>query len=581
MSARASLRPAILGVWLLAAAVLTLANAGNIARLSFHDPDDAMRLLEVRDWLAGQSFWDVSQHRLGGGTVFQMHWSRLVDLPLAALVALLTPVLGADIADRVAMVLVPLGQLLLVLVLLSGITNRLAGDAAARTALLLVPITAPLVAQLQPMRIDHHGWQLVLGLAAARALLGAPTARNGLWAGLSIAGLVTVSLEGLPFAAGIAGVAALAWAFDPARRPQLLALAWSLFAGALALHLVTRGPGMFAPACDAVSPLWLAILGTAALGLTAAVLTPASTVSIRIALLALAGAAALAVLFALGRDCLGGPFGRLDPLTRSVWFDHVAEGLPLWKQRAAAVLISFSLPLVGLFAGVRALRRAAPERRMDWAMLLGLQVIALFAAVMVLRAGATANALAIPGAASLVATLLERARAIPRLLPRLAATIGALAVAAPGLVFAAVTLPPSRSQVSGSSTPARAVCVSGEEVAALARLPAGRIFAPLDVGPEILVRTRHQAIASGYHRNTVAMHDVIAAFLGTPGAAQATVARYGARYIAVCPGLDEPDLYRKLAPNGFWARLERGERFAWLEPVPMPGSPVRAWKVIG
>src|SRR5690348_13799793 len=50
------------------------------------DSDDVMRLVQVRDLIAGQGWFDLTQHRLGleGGT--PMHWSRLVDLPIAALI---------------------------------------------------------------------------------------------------------------------------------------------------------------------------------------------------------------------------------------------------------------------------------------------------------------------------------------------------------------------------------------------------------------------------------------------------------------------------------------------------------------
>ncbi len=56
-----------------------LANAGG-------DNDNLMRLAEVRDLLSGQGWFDLHQYRMGveGGTV--MHWSRLVDAPLAAII---------------------------------------------------------------------------------------------------------------------------------------------------------------------------------------------------------------------------------------------------------------------------------------------------------------------------------------------------------------------------------------------------------------------------------------------------------------------------------------------------------------
>lgn len=46
------------------------------------DPDDTMRLVEVRDFLAGQGWFSTSPNVPGhGGTL--MHWSRLVDWPIA------------------------------------------------------------------------------------------------------------------------------------------------------------------------------------------------------------------------------------------------------------------------------------------------------------------------------------------------------------------------------------------------------------------------------------------------------------------------------------------------------------------
>src|ERR1700752_4875323 len=48
--------------------------------------DDAMRLVDVRDFLAGQSWFDLTQHRLSPPEGVAMHWSRLIDLPLAMLI---------------------------------------------------------------------------------------------------------------------------------------------------------------------------------------------------------------------------------------------------------------------------------------------------------------------------------------------------------------------------------------------------------------------------------------------------------------------------------------------------------------
>lgn len=72
------------------------------------DNDDAMRLVEVRDLLAGQSWFDLTQPRLGleGGTL--MHWSRLIDLPIAGLMSMFRPFVGVAQAEILALAIWPM-----------------------------------------------------------------------------------------------------------------------------------------------------------------------------------------------------------------------------------------------------------------------------------------------------------------------------------------------------------------------------------------------------------------------------------------------------------------------------------------
>src|SRR6476661_8913468 len=70
------------------------------------DSDDAMRLTEVRDFLGGQSWFDLIQHRLNTPFGASMHWSRLVDLPEAALLFLLRPFAG-EAAESILIYLWP------------------------------------------------------------------------------------------------------------------------------------------------------------------------------------------------------------------------------------------------------------------------------------------------------------------------------------------------------------------------------------------------------------------------------------------------------------------------------------------
>jgi hypothetical protein len=571
---------AIAIAWVLACIVLVAASWGDLARLKFPDPDDPMRLMQVRDWLAGQSWWDVSQHRLAAGA---MHWSRLVDLPIAAVILATRPVLGQTGAEQAALIVVPLVTLLAILALAAHLTRRLAGSEVARMAVLIVPLSVPILYQTRPLRVDHHGWQIVLALAALYLLVGKPTIRAGALAGVSLAALITISLEGLPIAAALCGIAALAWAFDPARRASLIAMVWSLFGAALLLQLATRGPGYVAPLCDALTPDWIASLGIAALGTTIASLTGRAPLPVRIGALAAAGAAAIGWLLFKAPECVAGPFAQLDPLTKSLWYENVSEGLPVWRQYPGWAIMTIGLPIVGIVGAVLALGRSTREARARWILYLAALIPATLIAALVMRAGATANAVAVPGAVWALNAMLVRARAIPSVLPRTAATAVALLIASPGLAAVALLgLPQSQAMRAATEHHAvqrRPACTDGTQARAVDQLPPALLFAPIDIAPDILVATHQRAIASGHHRNMAAMHDVLAAFTGTPEEAHKLIVARGAQYVVVCPGLNEPELYREAAPNGFWARLERGEQFQWLEPVAVQGSPVLVWKL--
>jgi len=572
----------VIVAWMMAAVLLLILGIPDIAERILPDPDDSMRLLQVRDWLGGQSWWDVTQYRLAGGA---MHWSRLVDLPIAAVILATRPLLGASGAELAALILVPLLTLFAAIALVAVISRRVAGHEAAGLAVLLFPLSVPLMHQLRPLRIDHHGWQVVAALAALHLLLARPSWRGGALMGLCLAVLVTISLEGLPIAIGVAGIAAAAWALEPWRRGALLGLVWAMAVSAGLLHLATHGARYQAPMCDAITPAWLAAIAVGALGATLVAVSPLNNLFARVALLALAGTAALATLLTLAPECVGGPFAQLDPLTRAYWFQKVDEGLPIWRQELYIALGGIGLPIVGLIGGAIAWRRSAGTERTGWSILLAAQSVATLIAVAVMRADATANAFALPGAAFALLLMLRRARAIRRIGPRVAATLGAFLIASPGLAANALlglpqtTLPDAATRRYLNT--GRAFCRDIRDArVGVRQLPAARLFSPLDIAPDLIANTPHRAIASGHHRNHREMRDVILAFTGDPATARSIVTRYRADYLIACPGQQELELYRTGAPQGLWARLERGERFAWLRPVALRGTPLRAWRVV-
>src|SRR3954449_5095892 len=89
------------------------------------DTDDNMRMMQVRALLHGQGWYDLRQYRLNPPFGASIHWSRLVDLPIAGLILALRPFLGAAAAERWAVAIAPMLPYLLLLWSLALAVRRL------------------------------------------------------------------------------------------------------------------------------------------------------------------------------------------------------------------------------------------------------------------------------------------------------------------------------------------------------------------------------------------------------------------------------------------------------------------------
>src|SRR5262249_54408276 len=85
--------------WLIACAQLLAENWPALG-YTLPDADDAMRLVEVRAFLAGKGWFDLHEARLGLAAGYDSHWSRLIDAGLAGLFLVFRPFVGAESAER-------------------------------------------------------------------------------------------------------------------------------------------------------------------------------------------------------------------------------------------------------------------------------------------------------------------------------------------------------------------------------------------------------------------------------------------------------------------------------------------------
>ncbi len=552
--------------WLMIAALLLVTNLPAVLAHRFPDPDDTLRLVQVRDFIAGQGWFDLVQHRAGQAP---MHWSRLVDLPIAGVIVMLRGAIGTPAAETAALIIVPMITLFICLLLIGRIAWRLMGEEIAFLACLAFAFCVPVVEQLRPMRIDHHGWQIAAVLLALNGLMARSPRVGGWIVGFALALGLTISIEGLPLAAAFMGLLALRWTRSRTERQWLVSAMHSLAVFSAALFAVTHGlsgPNF----CDAVSPVHLAVFAWGALVMTvASALEPQPRIALW-AGFALAAGGGLVILSQVAPQCVGGAFAQLDPLARTMWLDRIREGMPVWHQAIPAMLQIVIPPAIAIAATLRLAGRSSGWLRawwLDYAILLS---IAFAISIVVARAGAVAGAMAAIPLGWQLREWLRSVRHLKRPLKRIMIYGGmtvALVPAAPALLLISAT--PGQAQLNSGNAhaPEPGDCGISTRPDTLAGLPTGKVLAPLDVAPQILLDTQHSVLATGHHRAPL-MPTVIRAFVGQPQVARAIIAREQVDYVALCPSIAEPRNYAHDAPGGFAALLLAGKAPAWLERVP-------------
>jgi hypothetical protein len=578
----------VIVAWLLAVAAALAIKLGDISTLNLPDTDDAQRLVQVRDWLGGQAWGDVDQKRMNPPAGANMHWSRLVDLPVAGIVVALRPIVGAATAEKAAVAMAPLLALLAAMAMACRIGMRLGGAGAATLCVFFLLVCAPLHAYFTPLRIDHHNWQIALLLAIVACLVDPHhRARSGAAAGILAVLTSAIGLEMLPSMAAAGAALVVGWILRAELGRMLAGYGAALGLGTLLLYpAVVPSMHWWTAYCDALSPVYLLAFTLAGAAVPMLVLAFSQAPRRTRAIASTFALAVVAVTPGLVYpQCAAGPLAALDPAFLPV-LSQIGEARPLLSllDDDAGRMIYFGLyPFVGIGAGIWLLHKADQSARFAVTLVLALLVASIALLFVQLRASATANALASVLCATAAAQQLPRVRAIESLLLRLLATaalfVGTTSTATT-LIARVVSVAGSRAQQALPRPALAANCSAPATLMSLNDLPPAVIANVLDMGPALLVHTPHRVIAGPYHRNARSILDVLRLWQAGDAEARAILARYGATHVLGCTAsavlMDAADS----APQGLWARLRRGETPAWLEPVSLPaGSPLRLYRV--
>ena len=500
------------------------------------DTDSAMRLVQVRDLLHGQSWFDTTQWRMNTPFGLAMHWSRLVDAPLALVIRLA--------GEKYALVLWPLLVLLPVLAALARIADRLGGPMAAITVLVLGLTAAEVDGLFSPGSIDHHNVQLALMLWTLLFLIEQRARLAALFVALSLG----VGLESLPYAA-LAIAAAALWLKDDGARAKNFGL---MLAASAAVLLFTATAARYRAdfACDTYSLFYAFELCACGLGLALIARLP------RHRPWAVTGLVLGLVILAAATNplCLAGPYGGMDARLKALFLSRVSEAQP-------ALLIAKSAPSEFVAAFVYAcfaLAAAffAPRGRARL-LVLAFAAMALVVASLQIRASSFAILFALPGLAAALSRL--------KLMPSIA---GLLLGSQVSFAAAGVLVEGSERQNRRLTSFSRQVdCNSDKAMALLGALSPGRVAAFVDQGPAVLAYTNDAAIAGPYHRDAAGILDTYAIFAGP--APQRVLKARGISYVMTCAASPDWDVYRAQGERkgGLIAQLAAGHVPAWLTPA--------------
>ncbi|HMN73823.1 MAG TPA: hypothetical protein PKA55_18330 [Rhodoblastus sp.] len=549
---------------------------------AFGDTDDAMRMAQVRDLLTGQGWFDMAQHRLAPPEGSFMHWSRVVDVPLVALMKTFGLLLAPAQAEAATRLVFPLALLAGLYMAVAHVARLFGGRAVQIAAVGLAFATAPFLAQFVPGRIDHHAPQIVLLMLASGAVLDALDASRAkaMWVAASCIALsLAISLENLPFFVVLAAIPVVAWVVRGAQTaPALRIFALGLIVALPVCFVATVGPARWTnTACDAYSAAHLvagfagacALLGLGFIGDKLA--TPAPRLAAAVAL----GLVPLAALALVAPACFGDPFVGLDPLVRAIWLDHVAEVqklLDLGATRPAAALMLGAPLALALVATLAAAAFSQGVRRARLLALGALIAVGFMTTFWAVRVFSSVAPLAAIGAAVAVVALAHRLAPAGPLRPLLA-TLFCLPFAPLSYAFAL----PGGAQDDGSRT---AACLQPSAVAPLDAAPAGLVLAPIDEGSHLLAFTHHSVVAAPYHRNNAGNRLSIDVFMASPEEARKLAVASGADYLVACPLMQRTRIMAQRAPEGLAAALIAGRVPDWLEPMAIDAKPNAIYRIL-
>lgn len=543
------------------------------------DNDGMLRLVEVRDLLNGQPWFDLHQYRMGLEGGFLMHWSRLIDAPIAGLIRL-AAALGAapELAEQIAATLWPLVLFFATISAILFVSRAIAGEGALLPATVIATTSLYYIGIFAPGSLDHHNAQLTLALTMLAGLVAShrrwwPAAGAGACAALMLA----VGMETAPYVAvgGLCAALVFLWRGEEEAPTAIgFGLGFAITAGLVFVGTVP-GSAWSQPACDAYSVVQWALATAGGLGLAAVAATKSlsRTLPARAVALVILGAAVGGLLLFVFPQCLADPYAMVDPWLKANWLAGVSEAQSagdLALHNPAELVTYYGYPVLGI--GVLAVRLMRRKPKRAELFLLAMVLAAFVVTLWQVRGSLFLFPLTAIPLAAWIADARRKAAEMPS--PRHVLVMAGTWIAAFIVSWIALSIGVNTGLAAIKGQPPapmmpddNAACYDKPDYAELAREPATRVLAPTNLGSAILLHTPHSVLAGPYHRNNDGNRLALEALMADPQAAHAMLQGTDVTLLAWCPGNPESSSLAERAPEGLAASLMKGNNPSWLQPT--------------
>ena len=560
--------------------------AGYPLALTFGDTDDAVRLLQIREFLTNGDWFDTLIPSVGAPEGLNSHWSRFIDVAVAGLILLAGLFTDRATAEIAAQIVWPLLLLGLFAHFMAAEAERRAGPFAAIALLAMVLASPTALSQFLPGRIDHHNVQIMGAVMTVFLLTRALNAPAYGWAaGLVMALGLVVGLEALPLVAAILALACLISCFEPKARPGTVRALLGLLAGLVAGYALSQPPSAWTNvACDALAPNLIGLVASGAMaGLVMSWRMPAASAWAWLGGYACAAAVGAVLYFTANPACAGGAFADIDPLVRELWLANVIESYSLLRLAESQPTLAISYLAVVSMAIAAAVWQARKSHDTTDIFLAGATILAAaygFYFIKFMTYGVWIGLVPLACAFTRLPAIGET--------PARTVRIGAVVLCNQLAVLAvAGALMSAMSTKSGAAnaplTAHAAACAYKDDIARMRVLPPGLVVSNLDLGPYIAVSTPHRVVAGPYHRIHPAIKRLFDTLRAQPREAERHLRDLKADYVVLCAAPTEEVATGEVAktPATFSQHLRSGGVVPYLEPLDLGEmqGPLKVWKL--